>query len=128
MHFNDMTILRRSVQRIGRQAASQDRHPTAKIDSRETGIDCCSCGRYTKAASRCVHSSSDISRCVVPSRQGVSSFKHLPSGVALRPLVRQHRAGSNCVHGDNAVAAALAMRTAAQAAGFALKQLPEMVA
>ena len=31
-------------------------------------------GRGTSAASRCMHSSGDITRCVVPSRQGVLSF------------------------------------------------------
>ena len=47
----------------------------------------CKVGRGTNAASRCINSSGDITRWVVPSRQGVLSLStHLPGGVALLPF------------------------------------------
>lgn len=46
------------------------------IDSKLRGCDlvALNLGRGTNAASRCLNSSSDITQCVVPSRQGDSSF------------------------------------------------------
>ena len=44
-------------------------------------------GRGANAASRCMNSSGDITKWVVPSRQGVLSLStHLPGGVALLPF------------------------------------------
>ena len=53
---------------------TQTGHPTDQIDSREAVNGGGSGGCHTEAASRCMNSSGDIIRCVVPSRQGVLSF------------------------------------------------------
>ena len=48
----------------------------------------------TSAASRCVNSSGDMTRCVVPSRQAVLSLSTTwPGGVGLHAFVGQRRAG-----------------------------------
>ena len=53
---------------------------------------------------RCMNSSGDFNRCVVPSRQGVFSFRHhLSGGVGLHALVGQQPSLAEQVAGDHAV-------------------------
>ena len=49
-------------------------HRTSRIDSPEGVIGWCIFGLGTSAASRCMNSSGEMTRCVVPSRQGVLSL------------------------------------------------------
>jgi hypothetical protein len=58
----------------GRQHSNQTGHQIAEVDSREADAGECSRSRDTSAASRCMNSSGDISRCAVPSRKGVLNF------------------------------------------------------
>ena len=61
---------RSALIRVGWQP-TQTGHQIAEIESREAVTLGCSVGRGTNAASRCMYSSFDMTRCVVPSRQAV---------------------------------------------------------